>query len=166
MRNLCILSFCVLGVLSQPAVSSSKTAHGQDKVVVGWIEKVTLSKKKLMLHAKVDTGADNSSIDAHAIVETKRGGQTWVKFTVVNRDGRKMVLHRRLVRRARIKKKTGGRQIRPVVEVKMCFGGKLRVVQANLVDRSHFKYRVLIGRSAMSGIVVDPKQKYMHKPNC
>jgi hypothetical protein len=142
--------------------------HASTHTVVGWIEHVRLVKMKMVMDAKVDTGADHSSISAWHIRKFTRYGQRWVRFDVQNGNGKSVTVSRRLLKRVRIKTKdiNGPAHRRYVIAVTVCFGGKIRTIRASLVDRSHFKYQMLIGRSAMSDILVDPDRKYLHKPDC
>ena len=49
----------------------------------------------------------------------------------------------------------------------ICVGAYYREVEVNLVDRSKFKYPLLVGRSFLSGaLIVDPSKTYAVEPNC
>ena len=60
-------------VLALPAVAAEKT-------VVGWIEKVRIYPGNFLVHAKLDSGAEYSSLDAANLQEFERDGKTWVRF--------------------------------------------------------------------------------------
>jgi len=142
-------------------------AASKDRQVFGWIEKVRIDPGKLVLQAKLDTGADNSSLCALILKEFDRGGIEWVRFEVTSYEGRKATLERPVIRRAKIKRFLGIGQERPVVRLGVCIGNIYREVDVNLVDRRRFKYEMLIGRSFMAGqIHVDPSSKFTQEPNC
>jgi hypothetical protein len=133
---------------------------------VGWIEKVKIAPGNLELVAKVDSGADNSSINAEDIRIFRRNGQKLVRFTVRNKQGGSVTLERPLVRIAKIKGRvdeTGKRaepRRRPVVVLGICMAGVYKEAHVNLTDRRHFKYPMLIGRSYMgSDFLIDPSKK-------
>ncbi len=138
------------------------------KSILGWIEQVRVSAAGLTLEAKLDTGADTSSLHARNIRGFKRKGVRMVRFEIENPDNGEVVeLERRRVRTVRIREHDGSYQRRPVVEMWVCLGPVKKRVEVNLVDRSRFNYPFLIGRSAMHGdILVDPDQSYTVQPSC
>lgn len=137
------------------------------KEVVGWIEKVRLWPGNLVVHAKLDTGADNCSLNAPQIDFFERGNEKWVRFDVINRDGKTVTFERKVIRIARIKRKGAKRQERPVIMLGICIGNVYKEVEVNLVDRNHYKYQMLIGRKFLKeGLLVDSSVKYTVEPKC
>jgi len=146
---------------------STGAVHAADKKLIGWIERVSVTTEDLTMEAKVDTGADFSSVHAEAIRYFVRDDAPWVEFTLRDRDNKARTLQRPLARMARIKKKTGGFQERPVVVLQICIGDGQHQAQVNLAQRAHFKYPVLLGRNFLrSRFLVDPGEKYMLEPLC
>lgn len=147
--------------------AGSGVAEADNKSVVGWIERVSITTEDLNMDAKVDTGADFSSVHAEQIRHFTRDSVRWVEFTLRDDGGNEHTLQRPLKRMARIKKKTQGYQERPVVVLQICIGDARYPAQFNLAQRAHFKYPLLLGRSALrSRFVVDPGAKYLLKPTC
>lgn len=146
----------------------STAAAQQGKLIFGWVEEVVVSPGEFTLHAKLDTGADTSSLDAQNIRRFERDGQPWVRFTISGeRPGERLRLERPLVRDVLIKRHEGPSQRRPVVTVPLCMGPFLVEMEVSLIDRSHFNYPVLIGRAAMENLaVVDPERAYTNDPDC
>lgn len=143
------------------------TATASEKKVVGWIEKARIFPRGFVLPAKIDTGADNSSLNVREFTLFDRGDEAWVRFTVIDSEGKEHKLERKLVRVAKIKRHSGPRQERPVVLLGICVGGYYNETQVNLVDRSKFKYPLLIGRSfAADAMIVDPSATYTLEPEC
>jgi len=137
------------------------------KTVVGVIEKVIIYPEKLLFHAKMDTGARHSSLDTDRLQLFQRNGKQWARFTVVDRNQKKMDLERPVVRTAKVKMRSGKLQLRPVVELDLCIGRTVRKVEVNLVDRDYFLYPLLIGRSYLKGeFIIDPEKKFKTEPNC
>ncbi len=149
------------------AIMTPTGLYAQEKQTVGWIEKVHIVPGAMTLDAKLDTGADVSSINAIDISQFERDGQKWVKFTVVDKKGNKVTLERKLKGVAEIKRRQGPPQKRFVVSLGLCIGNHYADTDVNLVDRSHFKYALLIGRSFMAGrLLPDPSVEYTTEPSC
>lgn len=137
------------------------------KQIVGVIENARIFPGEVIIPAKLDTGADNSSLDVRQLTGFDRDGENWVRFLVADRDGKVVTIERKLVRNAKIKRHQGPRQERPVVLMGICVGNYYKEVEVNLVDRSRFKYQLLLGRSFMQGgIIVDPSLKQTVEPEC
>lgn len=145
----------------------SGSALKADPVVMGWIERVRIQPENLLMEAKLDTGARNTSIDAADIVEFTRGGKKWVRFNVSNRKGRTVTFERPIFRIAWIKRSATKTTPRPFVMLPLCIGNVLREVEVNLAKRSHLNYPLLVGRSAMKGkVIVDPSREFIKEPIC
>ncbi len=166
MIRLPLLRLLVAGfvLLVAPAVADPP----EQRDLVGWVERVYLADVGFELKAKLDTGAETSSLDAVDIRRFRRRGESWVRFTVEDPEsGDEVRLERPLVRRVWIKRHGAESQRRPVVELTFCLGEHERQVEFSLIDRSHFIYPVLLGRSALAGIaVVDPHETFIHDPDC
>jgi hypothetical protein len=137
--------------------------------VCGWLEKVRVFPGDLVFRAKMDTGAKHSSLNARSIVEFEKEGESWVRFIVRDRKGKKLQMERPLVRKAEIKlrSKQNRTQDRPVIYLGICLGSTYKEVEVNLVDRSNFNYQMLIGRSYLSGdFFVDASETFTLQPNC
>jgi hypothetical protein len=139
----------------------------ETKKIVGVAERVCLEPEGLLLAAKMDTGADNSSLNVGQLTSFSRNGQEWVRFQVMNEEGHTTTFERKLIRTAQIKRHAGTRHERPVVLMGIRLGDSFREAEVNLVDRSRFKYQLLIGRSFMAGlVVVDPSAQFTVEPVC
>jgi hypothetical protein len=147
-----------------PAAHASEV----EKTIFGHVERVIISEQGFSLKARLDTGAQTSSLDAHNIVRFRRGDARFVRFDVMDPDtGDFVTLERPLVRNVRIRQHTAPPMRRPVVTMWLCLGHKVREVEVNLTPRSEFLYPFLIGRSAMRGsIIVDPELTFTARPEC
>lgn len=135
--------------------------------VSGWIEFVTIDNNKLQLEAKVDTGADNSSINAKILKKYTLNDENWIRFQVTNKKGEQIVLERKISRYANIKRKLASPLKRPVVYMGICLGKVYREAEVNLADRSTFKYQLLIGRNYLKNMyLVDSASKHLTVPEC
>ena len=105
------------------------------RLTIGLIEPVVLENKKTY-KAKIDTGADSSSIDmslAEKLGDVKIVGHRTVKSAL-------------------------GKHKRPTVNIEIEFQGKKFYERFSLSDRSNLKYKVLIGTDILKReqILVDP----------
>lgn len=134
--------------------------------ILGWVEPVRLAPGNLRINAKLDTGADTSSINAPKAEEFERNDEPWVRFSVENEDGEIAKFERPVVRMVRIRSASGLSR-RHVVEMRICMAGIERKVEVNLADRRDLNYQMLIGRSYLKGhILVDPGKKSTNRPDC
>ena len=148
-------------------VLSAARVASADKAVLGYLENALIYPGAFPMEAKLDTGADNSSIHAHIARRWKKGGITWVSFTIENKAGATLRLEKPVKRTVRVRQHSGDADKRVVVLLELCVGTVRRTVQVNLVDRDVFRYKLLVGRSFLANhIVVDPSLKFTFAPNC
>ena len=158
------LIIAVLGFIFFVLISPG-AAH--EKLVVGWLEKVCIYPGNLIINAKLDTGARNSSLNASHITEFVRNGEQWVRFNVTNRYGDTVTIEKKIQRIVKIKDLDGTPQLRLAILLGISLGNFNKEAEVNLADRSYFNYQMLIGRSFMAGsVIVDPSVKYTTKPIC
>ncbi len=140
-------------------------AHELD--TLGWVERVRIDPHGLLLKAKLDTGAESSSIDAADISFFKRRNKRWVRFSLRDENGTYHQIQRKVLRTVKIKRFSGNHRERPVILLKICVGNVLREAEFTLEDRSLFAYPVLIGRRLLSGnALVDASSMMTINPTC
>lgn len=106
-----------------------------EKKIVGLVEKVKINGKEVT--ARIDTGAEYSSIDKELAERLKLGP----------------------VVRTILIKSASGKTRRPVVEAKINIKGKILQSKLNIADRKHMKYKVLIGQDILKqGFLIDPSK--------
>ena len=156
MRYLLILfTLC----LSQASANSLTT--------IGWIEPVRIMPEGFNLEAKIDTGADNSSVDVREWESYFHNDEEWIRFKVPNNAGDFQTFERPLERYALIKRKKAESVRRPVVKMWLCIGSQRIQTSVNLSKRKDFKYRMLIGRSFLKGrYLVDSAAKRTQSSKC
>ena len=132
-------------------------------VIIGWREWVALPELGIArIRAKTDTGARTSALHVESI---EPAGPGRVRFGVVVRERPKrrvVVAEAPLVREAVVKPSSGERSTRPIVQVLARFAGVEREVEVGLVCREGMLCRMLLGRRALEGLLVDPTMKYLH----
>jgi hypothetical protein len=160
------------GLLTTALVFStiSTVVYSQPKTniaIYGYLEKAMLVEATIEMEAKLDTGADNSSLNASEINYFEREGKKWVRFRVEGDDGRNATFEREVLRTAVIKGRTGSDATRPVVKLRICIGRKSETVEVNLTDRSNYKYPLLLGRSFLEkGFMVNSADQFTTPLNC
>lgn len=142
-------------------------ARAAEPATVGWIERVRLGTEGVVVSAKLDTGADNSSLHATDIRWASRDDGDWVSFDVTAEDGRKTRFERKVARVARVRRAGGALQKRPAILMGVCLGGVYRLTEVNLTDRSGLNYEFLVGRSFLAGhFAVDSARQNTIEPDC
>ena len=142
-------------------------AYAGEKQVVGWVEKIRVFPGNLIIKAKLDTGALNSSLHAVGVEEYTHQGERWVRFGIENWQNRTAAFEKKVVRTARIKEHDRVSSQRPVIRLGICLGTVFKEVEVNLIDRSRYKYRMLVGRSFLKdSFVVDPALVFTIDPQC
>lgn len=142
-------------------------AHAADKEVIGWLERVHIGETNIQLEAKIDTGADSSSLKAKILKTFVREGEEWVRFRLTDWHDNTVVMERRLVRYVRIKRTLAPSLKRPVVMLGICLGHHYREIEVNLAKRKRFRYQMLIGRDFLRGFyLVDSAQSHTLRPSC
>jgi len=137
------------------------------KEVIGIYERVKINDVGLIFDSKIDTGAENSSLNIKDIHLARKDGEIWVKFEIADRTGRSVILEKPLHRFVKIKRKKANIQQRPAILLDVCLGKTIKKVEVNLVDRSNFNYQMLIGRSFLRGdFIVDVEKSYTSEPSC
>lgn len=129
--------------------------------IYGWLEEVKLKEAGVVMEAKLDTGADNSSVHAPDAESFEKDGKTWVRFTLQGIDGKPVEKTLPLVRQTSIRRHGREPAIRYVVRMTLQIGEVDREVEVNLADRENFDYPLLIGRSFLEGrILVDSARAF------
>jgi len=120
-----------------------------------------------LFEAKLDSGADTSSINARNIERFRKGGRSFVRFDIVDDTGKTVVIERAVVRRVRVRRAGGNDDSRVVVRFKVCVGGSAAESEFTVADRDDLEYQVLIGRTFMAGrILVDSGRQRIVSDRC
>jgi len=142
-------------------------ARAAEPVIAGWIERITLPEKSLVFDAKLDTGADTSSLNGRDIERFRRGGRPFARFALTDDGGRSVRLEAPVVRVVRIKRAGAVGHRRAVVRLKVCVAGLIADSDFTLADRGDLTYQVLIGRNVLAGrILVDSARERIVSDRC
>lgn len=148
-----------------PVKVEKKVTTHKEKLVVGSVEKIRVYPSDLVMDARIDTGAETSSIDARDITEFERDGKNWVRFTLVDRKtNTPHVIERKVVRTVKIMQSSmeQGHEKRLVVTLKITIGNKKELSEFTITNREHMQFPILIGRNALQDVImVDVSNQYM-----
>lgn len=137
----------------------------KDKVVIGIVEHISIGKRAINVPAKVDTGADSSSIWASNIRVGRDGVLRFRLFGEGSPYYNGKIFKRTDFKVAQVKNSTGRSEVRYRAYFTINLGGKKIRTLFNLSDRSNNTYKVLIGRRTISRkFVVDVTKGYENLP--
>ncbi len=146
----------------QPS-NNNNASPKNSRTILGELEHVYLEPPGTNFSARVDTGAQTSSLNALDMVEFERDGQPYIRFNILDPiTGEKIELTRRIRGYVRIKEVNNRKsQRRPIVRMRVVLGNIDERVNFTLVDRTKFKQQVLIGRNFLRDLaVVDVSKAY------
>ncbi|WP_083004309.1 ATP-dependent zinc protease family protein [Halomonas sp. GT] len=141
-----------------------------NKTLLGRSEWIGLPSVGTYLKARVDSGANTSSLSASEITRFERDGENWVRFKLALNDDDVVVdrvrdewIEAPIVRRVRIVQ-ASGEESRPVISLLMTLGPIRENVEFTLNNRTHLDYPVLLGRRFMMDIAtIDVAQTYLYE---
>lgn len=130
----------------------------------GYVEPVVLVEGNIRMQARLDTGAETTSLHATDIETFEKDDEEWVRFTTEGDDGKNAEYEREIIHTVKI---IGEENSRPVIMMDVCLGNLQKTVEVNLKDRSELTYSALIGRNFMQpGILVNASERNTSTPDC
>ena len=162
MLSIIFLVFMLSGCLT----GNKQATISSDVLIIGKVEPVTIDKAGFTMPARIDTGAQTSSLNATEIEMFERDGKRWVRFTTTDpKSGKSAEIESKLSRIVKIKRHGGESIERPVVKLKAILGQVVELREFTLTDRSTFTYPILIGRNFLDGqFIVDVSRKNSTSP--
>jgi hypothetical protein len=152
------------------AMAFTGAAAGQEAAPprrAGWIEQVRIGPAKVAFEAKLDTGAETSSIGVPLLTRIERDGVAWVMARLMTADWQILQIEAPVVRMARIVRAGAPVEERPVIELAVCLGGIEQTVEFTLADRSELSQQVLLGRNFLADrFVVDAGRRGLIQGGC
>lgn len=136
------------------------------KNIIGWREWLTLPELGIKaIKAKIDTGARTSALHAYDIEPFESDGVLKVKFSVHPLQRRHDIeIHcaADVFDRRRVTSSDGQSEKRYVIRTLMELGNLGWPIELTLTSRKSMRFRMLLGRSAMSRhLVIDPAKSYL-----
>ncbi|WBU42512.1 RimK/LysX family protein [Marinobacter alkaliphilus] len=149
-----------------PAVAENqgRADRLKGKLIVGEVEKFYLAGPGHIYTARIDSGAETSSIHARNVKRFERDGSNWVRFEVPvpGADGEWVTMEREISRRVRVIQASAEEaERRVVVELQFAIGDHQQVAEFTLADRTNLTYEVLIGRNVLRDVMlIDVGKEY------
>ena len=139
-----------------PAVEAPRPSH-PGLEIIGGVEQVYVLPIKTPFDARIDTGAETSSLDVSQIKQFERDGEKWVAFNLDHEgNGEKYRFEKKIVRKTSIRRIEKNEK-RLVVNMDVKIGNELIKADFPLADREKFTYQILIGRNILNGrFLIDP----------
>ncbi|WP_461537069.1 ATP-dependent zinc protease family protein [Spongorhabdus nitratireducens] len=140
-------------------------ARINDKIVLGITETGYLLDARLSMKAKMDTGAEGSSLDARNIQRFERDGKKWVRFDINRAHEGHKTLERPLERIVYIKRPGLKAIQRPVVLLTVRVGDITQKQEFSLTNRRQYEYPLIIGRTFLKDLaIIDSGQHHIAEP--
>ena len=132
----------------------------------GWREWVQLTDVGVpWIKAKLDTGAQTSSIHAYDVEAFDRDGSAWVRFRIrpwQRSDADEVQVECPVLDVRRVRSSSGHVEERFVVSMRLVLVGHEVDAEVTLTNRDAMGFRMLVGREALSrGFVVDSARSFL-----
>lgn len=139
------------------------------KTLVGRSEWIGLPEVGTYLEARIDSGAEMSSLSATEITPFERDGEDWVRFKLGLNDEDSVIESKRdewieapVERRVRAAQANGDAS-RPVISLLLTLGPLRESVEFTLDDRTHLDSPALLGRRFLMDItIVDVARRHIY----
>lgn len=147
---------CEITSSSQEGENKGRADRLRGKVVVGELENFYLVGPDLVHVARIDSGAETSSLDARNITRFERDGTNWVRFDVpIPETDDFVTLENEISRRVKIIQSSADEaERRVVVELQFMIGNHRQQAEFTLTDRSHLSHTVLVGRNILRDVML------------
>ena len=138
----------------------------QKKNIIGWREWLALPDLGIpAIKAKVDTGARTSALHTFGLEPFEQDGTLKVKFGVHPLQRRKdieVICLADVVDRRRVTSSDGQSEKRYIIRTAVALGELIWPIELSLTNRRSMRFRMLLGRAAISGLVlVNPAKSYL-----
>lgn len=135
------------------------------RLIIGWREWISMPSLGIpWIKAKVDTGAKTSALHAFGLSPFVDRGQLRVRFFVhpiQKRNDIKIECFADVIDHRFVSDSGGHREKRYVIEVPVIVGGFEYPMELTLANRDTMAFRMLFGRSAMTGFLLDPAKSFL-----
>ena len=136
------------------------------KEIIGAIEWVYMDPPGRHFRARVDSGAETSTLGASDMVQFERDGEDWVRFTFQHESTEEAVEFERPIARTVLIRQLSSREPerRFVIELDIGLGDQLQTTEFTLTDRGRMTYPISLGRAfVMDLYVIDVSRSYTHE---
>jgi hypothetical protein len=141
-------------------------AKRDKRTTIGWREWVQMPDLGIHeMKAKIDTGADSSSLHAFNVQRFERDGVPHVRFEIHPRQRKRkpsLLCEAEVVMEKKVKNPGGRTETRPVIRTRLVVAGQEVEALVNLTTRDEMTFRMLLGRRTIrEHFVVDPGKSYL-----
>jgi hypothetical protein len=159
--------FCAAIPAAAQSSGAASAATPAAPVMVGWAERARIFPGNLPMQAKLDTGANTSSLNVESYEIVEHDGKKWARITAANRANAKRTYELEVIRFSKTKDHGGPLRIRPVVSLEICIAGIRKTAELNVSKRGNFIYKLLLGRRFLANtFTIDPSRKFTRPPDC
>ncbi|WP_082850231.1 RimK/LysX family protein [Halioglobus sp. HI00S01] len=141
---------------------SATTAGDMHLPIIGAVEWVDVEPAGLRMQARIDTGAETTSIHAEQVRLVEKEGKRYVRFSVPDPQSDELVpMELRLRRQVLIKQHSREPERRFVVRMWLTLGDMRSRVDVTLSDRQDFEFPLLVGRNFLvDAAIVDVSRRH------
>lgn len=138
------------------AAKEARADRLEGMLIVGQLERLYLPELDMVHVARIDSGANTSSIDARNITRFERDGVNWVRFEIPDPDTADFVtLEREVSRLVKIIQSSADEaEQRVVVELQFMIGDHHHQAEFTLTSREHLSNVVLVGRNILKDVML------------
>jgi hypothetical protein len=143
--------------------STNGTLGGKE--IIGAIEWLYIDPPGRHFRARIDSGAETSSLSAADVIEFERDGDEWVRFYFQPDTADELVEFEVPIKRTVLVRQISSDdpERRFVVELDIRLGDQLQTTEFTLTDRSSMTYPLLLGRAFLLDLyVIDVSRSYTH----
>lgn len=138
----------------------------EDRDIIGWREWLALPDLGVPgVKAKIDTGARTSALHVVDLEVFESCGRQRVRFTLhpLRKRSEIAIVCTADVTDRRVVSDSGGhREQRWVIGTRVALGERSWPIELTLTNREDMLFRMLLGRTAMQGLLIDPRRSYRH----
>lgn len=152
----------VVKTLEIPQEPQPATAGELQLPIIGAVEWARIEPPGLRLEARIDTGAETTSIHAEEIALVEIDGKRYVRYVLTDpQSGERHEMETRLRRRVLIRQADNVLDRRFVVRLWVTLGEQRSRIELTLSDRADMEYPLLIGRNMLTdAAVVDVSRRH------
>ncbi len=134
-------------------------------LLIGWREWAELPDLNVpLIKVKIDTGARTSALHAYDIKIFEKDGKQFAEFMIhpiQNNNQIGIASEAEVIDMRVIKSSNGHKQLRVVINSLIQIGGYQAYINITLTNRDIMNHRMLLGRSAMKNILINPNKSYL-----
>ena len=143
------------------SIDEESTTNYKTKQMIGMSEPVSIYPGNIVLTARIDTGANTTSLGAEDLQVVNEDGVRWAHYSVNGQS-----LKHKIIKFVWIKQHNAASQRRPVIKLIVTLADVTQTVDVTLTDRSNFEYKMLIGVNFLyDHFIVDVSQKNITTPS-